>query len=49
MIFFSRPIFEGSWFWGLITLILAAAGTVVQFRTCSSYAFAKEEYVEGWG
>ena len=46
---FLKPIFEGSWFWGLVTLVLAAAGAVVQFRTSLAYEFTKEDYVEGWG
>jgi hypothetical protein len=46
---FLRPIFEGSWLWGLVALALAAAGVVVQFRTSWTYTFTKDEYVEGWG
>jgi hypothetical protein len=44
-----KPIVEGSWLLGLITLILAVVGAVVQFRTSSAYTFTKDEYVEGWG
>jgi hypothetical protein len=46
---FLKPIFEGSWWWGLVTLALAVAGAVVQFRTSSAYTFTKDDYVEGWG
>ncbi len=46
---FLKPIVEGSWFWGLVTVVLAVAGAVVQFRTSSDYAFIKDDYVEGWG
>lgn len=44
-----QPIFQGSWFWGLVWLALAVLGAVVQFRTSMAYEFNKEMYVEGWG
>jgi len=44
-----QPVFQGSWFWGLIWLALAVVGTVVQFRTNQTYAFRREMYMEGWG
>jgi hypothetical protein len=46
---FIEPIFQGSWFWGLVWLALAVLGAVVQFRTSMAYEFNKEMYVEGWG
>jgi len=46
---FIAPVFQGSWFWGLVWLALAVVGAVVQFRTNQTYAFQKEMYVEGWG
>jgi hypothetical protein len=46
---FIEPIFQGSWFWGLVWLALAVAGAVLQFRTSMAYEFNKEMYVEGWG
>jgi hypothetical protein len=44
-----QPVFQGSWFWGLVWLALTAAGAMLQFRTNQAYAFQKEMYVEGWG
>jgi hypothetical protein len=46
---FVQPIFQGSWFWGLVWLVLAIAGIVVQIRANRTYAFTREMYVEGWG
>ena len=46
---FVEPIFQGSWFWGLVWLALVVLGAVVQFRTSMAYEFNKEMYVEGWG
>lgn len=46
---FLQPIFEGYWYWGVVWLVLVAAGVVVQLLTNRTYAFAKEAYVEGWG
>jgi hypothetical protein len=45
---FLRPIFQGSWFWALVWLVLAVAGVVVQVRANRTYVFTKEMYVEGW-
>ena len=44
-----QPIFEGSWFWGLVWLVLAVAGVVVQIRANRTYVFTRDMYVEGWG
>ena len=44
-----QPIFEGSWFWGVVWLVLAVAGAVVQFRANRTYVFTRDMYVEGWG
>jgi hypothetical protein len=44
-----EPIFQGSWFWGIVWLVLAVAGIVFQIRTNRTYVFEKEMYVEGWG
>lgn len=44
-----QPIFQGSWFWGLVWLALAVAGVGVQIRANRTYVFTKEMYVEGWG
>lgn len=44
-----QPVFQGSWFWGLVWLVLAGVGATVQFRTNQTYAFRREMYVEGWG
>jgi hypothetical protein len=46
---FVQPIFQGSWFWGIVWLVLAIAGVVVQIRANRTYAFSREMYVEGWG
>ena len=45
---FIQPIFQGSWFWGLVGLVLAAVGIVIQIRANRTYVFTKEMYVEGW-
>jgi hypothetical protein len=44
-----QPIFEGSWFWGIVWLVLAVVGVVVQIRANRTYAFTRDMYVEGWG
>ena len=44
-----QPIFQGSWFWGLVWLVLAVVGVMVQIRANRTYVFTKEMYVEGWG
>jgi hypothetical protein len=44
-----QPIFQGSWFWGLVWLVLAVVGVVVQIRANRTYVFTREMYVEGWG
>jgi hypothetical protein len=44
-----QPIFQGSWFWGLVWLALAVVGVVTQLRTSVAYAFTKGDYTEGWG
>ena len=44
-----QPIFEGSWFWGIVWLVLAVAGVVVQIRANRTYVFTRDMYVEGWG
>jgi hypothetical protein len=44
-----QPIFEGSWFWGIVWLVLAVAGAVVQIRANRTYVFTRDMYVEGWG
>lgn len=46
---FLQPIFEGYWYWGVVWLVLVAAGIVVQLRTNRTYAFSKEMLAEGWG
>lgn len=46
---FVQPIFQGSWFWGLVWLALAIAGVVLQIRANRTYTFTREDYVEGWG
>ena len=46
---FIGPIFQGSWFWGLVWLALAVVGVVVQLRVNRAYEFDKGMYVEGWG
>lgn len=45
---FVQPIFQGAWFWGLVGLVLAAVGIVIQIRANRTYVFTKEMYVEGW-
>jgi hypothetical protein len=44
-----QPIFEGSWFWGIVWLLLAVVGVVVQIRANRTYVFTRDMYVEGWG
>jgi len=44
-----QPIFQGSWFWGLVWLALVVVGVVIQLRTSAAYAFTKGDYTEGWG
>ena len=44
-----QPIFEGSWFWGIVWLVLAIVGVVVQIRANRTYVFTRDMYVEGWG
>jgi hypothetical protein len=44
-----QPIFQGSWFWGLVWLVLVVVGVVVQIRANRTYVFTREMYVEGWG
>ena len=44
-----QPVFEGSWFWGIVWLVLAVAGVVVQIRANRTYVFTRDMYVEGWG
>jgi hypothetical protein len=46
---FIQPIFQGSWFWGVVWLVLAIAGAILQIRANRTYAFTREMYVEGWG
>ena len=46
---FLQPIFDGSWLWGIVWLVLAIVGVVVQIRANRTYVFQKEMYVEGWG
>ena len=44
-----QPIFEGSWYWGIVWLVLAIVGIVVQIRANRTYVFTRDMYVEGWG
>jgi hypothetical protein len=44
-----QPVFEGSWFWSIVWLVLTIAGVVLQIRTNRTYTFHREMYVEGWG
>jgi hypothetical protein len=44
-----QPIFQGSWFWGIVWIVLTAVGIVVQLNANRTYAFTREMYVEGWG
>jgi hypothetical protein len=44
-----QPIFQGSWFWGLVWIVLTAVGVGVQLNANRTYAFTREMYVEGWG
>ena len=44
-----QPIFQGSWFWGIVWLVLAVVGVVVQIRANRTYVFTRDMYVEGWG
>jgi hypothetical protein len=46
---FLQPIFHGAWLWGIIWLVLAVVGVLVQLRANRSYEFQKEMYTEGWG
>ena len=46
---FIQPIFQGSWFCGVVWLVLAIAGAILQIRANRTYAFTREMYVEGWG
>jgi hypothetical protein len=46
---FIQPILQGSWFWGVVWLVLAIAGAILQIRANRMYAFTREMYVEGWG
>jgi hypothetical protein len=46
---FVQPIFQDSWFWGLVWLVLTIAGVVVQIRANRTYTFTRDMYVEGWG
>jgi hypothetical protein len=46
---FIQPIFQGSWFWGVVWPVLAIAGAILQIRANRTYAFTREMYVEGWG
>jgi hypothetical protein len=46
---FLEPILQGSWFWGLVWLVLVVVGAVAQIRANQTYEFKKEMYVEGWG
>lgn len=43
-----QPIFQGSWFWSIVWLVLTAVGVVVQIQANRTYVFSKEMYVEGW-
>ena len=43
-----QPVFQGSWFWSIVWLVLTIVGVVVQIRANRTYAFKKEMYVEGW-
>jgi hypothetical protein len=43
-----QPVFQGSWFWSIVWLVLTIIGTVVQIRANRTYAFTREMYVEGW-
>jgi hypothetical protein len=46
---FLQPIFQGSWFWGLVWLALVVAGAVIQIRTNRTYVFTNDMHVESWG
>ena len=46
---FFQPIFQGGWLWGILWLVLAVVGALIQFRANRNYVFQKEMYVEGWG
>lgn len=43
------PVLQDSWFWGIIWLVLAVVGILVQIRANRTYTFSREQYVEGWG
>jgi hypothetical protein len=44
-----QAVFQGSWFWGIVWLVVTLAGAAVQIRTNQTYEFTKETYVENWG
>jgi hypothetical protein len=44
-----QPISQGSWFWGIVWIVLTAVGVVVQLNANRTYAFTREMHVEGWG
>ena len=44
-----EPILQDSWFWLVVWLALAIAGSVVQVRFNRDYTFSPERYVAGWG
>ena len=43
-----QPVFQGSWFWSIVWLVLTIIGVAVQIRANRTYVFTKEMYVEGW-
>lgn len=46
---FIEPVFQGSWLWGVLWLVLIGTGLLVQLRANRAYVFTREMYVEGWG
>ena len=42
-------VFQESWLWVVVWVILAVAGVVVQLRANREYVFTPDRYVEGWG
>lgn len=44
-----QSVLQGSWFWGLVWLVLIVAGAVVQSHTSRNYAFDNESYAKGSG
>ena len=40
---FIQPIFQGSWFWGIVWLVLAVVGVVVQIRANRTYVFHERD------